>query len=1117
MSFSFWRERREASATILAAVYKAHLVRLDMQDLRLENQQAEYAITLQRVFRAHRSRVTARQRIRVVWRETQEKAALRLQTAMRAKWARNTMHRVGMLHMETHRLRQEAEMVRRLQACRMLQARLRSYLACEYVLRPEKANRMAACARLLCRVYRGHIGRRLFQRRRYEREVEAARTLQDAYRLHLARVLLRRAVEHTRIASLLTLAERQQASAAMIQHAYFMHVSRLIVKDRASQVINCMARRAVARTHYTHTLAASALQAAVRRGRCRHQLQVALAIDTLVACVRRAYMRNKCRRKLAVDTLVASARGALMRNRCRHKLASRNITAAALAALIRQSYASKLAADTISAAAAAYLVRRRYREREWAGERLRYAAKSWFARFQFRKECASVRIQSVVRGHMDREWTRAYEIEMREHRHMLACIVKIQAVQRGHAARQAVGSIKDAIELAAACVEVQSRLRRAQANVAYGKWLMQLHHIKWAIVLQRYWRGALARHLRKQLAILKVHTEAALQVQRVVRGHHGRLRTIEHIAALERIRRAVVMQAWFRGILGRVRASLIRQHNLQVEAATMIQAGARGMAGRAVAREMRHLRFMEQSAIKIQARARGIMGRERAQARRMEELMRQEMRQQMALSIQCAYRQHMAKIAHIEAIEQRATLDFFREYCSDILQCTVRCFNARNRLRKRREAAVLITALGRGWQARRKAQKRRQVLAGQSLYVAPHLLRPEHYVVPPGLDLRRPRPKSKVRKFRAEARPEELLKRQPSPISWHLRQKQAVLDFQSKPQIKAFFSDLQARGHGKGTPGKSRLPFNPPSKPPSKPAPKPVTSSPEKPARPASAMQQRPAPAPAAAVRPASAVPSMAGRLQAPTASKDRVPPRFQKLRQGKAAGAGDSEAESAGSVKKAKPRNQRPRARGSDSERNSDDELPGRPAQSIPAMQVPVAAHAPVPAFMPTQPRPAVYNKDDISSDPPSDEQKRKKSKDKEKRRDKDKADRSASPTKSAPPKPKPAEEDAKVEAAFNHCRLGKYREVETALVEGLPVNSRFGPDNNTMLIQCAINGQKRIAKLLLRNFAEMNAQNNKGDTAMHCCYKFNYKELGEYMKSKGADDTIRNAKGQTCYEAKK
>jgi hypothetical protein len=1051
-----------------------------------------------------------------MWRENQEAAALRLQTAMRAKWARNTMNRVGMMHMERVRLRREVEMVQRLQACRALQALLRSYLACEYVLRPEKANRKAMCVRRLCRVYRGHIGRRLFLRRRYEREVEAARTLQDAYRLHLARVLLRRALQHTRLAALLSLAERQQASAAIIQSAYFMHVSRLIFKDRASQVINCMARRGLARNHYSNTLASSALQAAVRRHRCRRQLQVALALDTLVASVRRAYMRNKCRRKLAVDSLVASARGALMRNKCRRKLASRNISAAALAALIRQSYASKLAADTISAAAAAYFVRRRFRRKEIAAERLCCAAKAWFARFQLRKEYASVRIQSVVRGHMDREWTRAYEVEMREHRHMLACIVKIQAVQRGHAARQVVGSIKDAVELVAASVQVQSRIRRVHVSTAYGKRLLELHHIKWAIVLQRYWRGALARHLRKQLTIRKIHYEAALQVQRVVRGHHGRLRTIERIAALERIRRAVALQAWFRGILGRARANLIRQHIFQAEAAIVIQSGARGMAGRAIARERRHLRLIEQSAVKIQACARGMMSRARAEARRMEVLMEQEMRQQMAMSIQCAYRQHLAKIAYIEAIEQREALNFFKEYCSDILQCTVRCFNARNRLRKRREAAVLITALGRGWQARRKAQKRRQVLSRQPLYVAPHLLRPEHYVVPPGLDFRRPRQKSKVRKFRAEAKP-ELFKRQPSPLSWKERQMQAVQDFQSKPKIKAFFSDLQARGHDKGTPAKTKVPPKPQSKPP---APKSVYSNPEKAARPASAMQQRPPSASVAAARPASAVPSMAGRLQAPTASKDRLPPRFQKLRQGKAAGVGDSGAESVGSVRKSKTRNQRPRARGSDSERNSDDDLPG-PSQilapSIPAMPVPVTAHAPVPAFKPTQPRPVMYNKDDISSDPPSDEMKKRKSKDKEKKRDKDKADRSASPPKSAPPKPKPSDMDPKIEAAFNHCRLGKYREVETALAEGLPVDSRLGPDDNTMLIQCAINGQKRVAKLLLRNFAEMNAQNNKGDTAMHCCYKYNYKELGEYMKSKGADDTIRNAKGQTCYEAKK
>ena len=93
----------------------------------------------------------------------------------------------------------------------------------------------------------------------------------------------------------------------------------------------------------------------------------------------------------------------------------------------------------------------------------------------------------------------------------------------------------------------------------------------------------------------------------------------------------------------------------------------------------------------------------------------------------------------------------------------------------------------------------------------------------------------------------------------------------------------------------------------------------------------------------------------------------------------------------------------------------------------------------------------------------------------------------------------------------------MEAALQQGVDVEARFGPDSNTMLLVCAQNGQKRIAKLLLRNFADMNAVNARGDTAMHLCFKFNYRELGAYLKSKGADDTIRNAKGQNCYEAKK
>ena len=127
----------------------------------------------------------------------------------------------------------------------------------------------------------------------------------------------------------------------------------------------------------------------------------------------------------------------------------------------------------------------------------------------------------------------------------------------------------------------------------------------------------------------------------------------------------------------------------------------------------------------------------------------------------------------------------------------MRCFNARNRLRRRREAALLITSLGRGFQARRKARKRHQVLEKQPLYVTPHKLRPELYEVPPGTDLRRPKRKAPVRKFMAEATV-SLVERQPSPIPWHVRQQQAIVDFQSKPQIKAFFSGLDRGMTGGG-------------------------------------------------------------------------------------------------------------------------------------------------------------------------------------------------------------------------------------------------------------------------------------------------------------------------------
>ena len=127
-----------------------------------------------------------------------------------------------------------------------------------------------------------------------------------------------------------------------------------------------------------------------------------------------------------------------------------------------------------------------------------------------------------------------------------------------------------------------------------------------------------------------------------------------------------------------------------------------------------------------------------------------------------------------------------------------------------------------------------------------------------------------------------------------------------------------------------------------------------------------------------------------------------------------------------------------------------------------------------------------------------------------------------------------------FSKARNGHHAAVEEALGNNFPVNSRdrFG---NTMLmvlptppnicdpppyaclhpLTCPLapevtaqNGNKKMAKLVLRHGADMNAQNNRGQAALHYCFAYGYHALGEYLVSKGCDPTIRNNDGLTCYD---
>ena len=90
---------------------------------------------------------------------------------------------------------------------------------------------------------------------------------------------------------------------------------------------------------------------------------------------------------------------------------------------------------------------------------------------------------------------------------------------------------------------------------------------------------------------------------------------------------------------------------------------------------------------------------------------------------------------------------------------------------------------------------------------------------------------------------------------------------------------------------------------------------------------------------------------------------------------------------------------------------------------------------------------------------------------------------------------------------------EMEDALEEAIPINSadEFG---NTLLILAAQQGSKRMCKFLLRRGANINSQSLTGNTALHYCYAYGQHDLGVYLKQKGADDSILNQSGLTCYE---
>lgn len=99
-------------------------------------------------------------------------------------------------------------------------------------------------------------------------------------------------------------------------------------------------------------------------------------------------------------------------------------------------------------------------------------------------------------------------------------------------------------------------------------------------------------------------------------------------------------------------------------------------------------------------------------------------------------------------------------------------------------------------------------------------------------------------------------------------------------------------------------------------------------------------------------------------------------------------------------------------------------------------------------------------------------------------------------------------------HARANNISALEACLDADRGCIGQQDGDGNTPLHAAVQTNSKRAVKLLLRRGAALDAANHRGQTALHFCFALGHHELGEYLISKGADASLLNGAGLTCFE---
>jgi len=101
-----------------------------------------------------------------------------------------------------------------------------------------------------------------------------------------------------------------------------------------------------------------------------------------------------------------------------------------------------------------------------------------------------------------------------------------------------------------------------------------------------------------------------------------------------------------------------------------------------------------------------------------------------------------------------------------------------------------------------------------------------------------------------------------------------------------------------------------------------------------------------------------------------------------------------------------------------------------------------------------------------------------------------------------------------FSQVRHGRLKRVEESIRLGFNINTEEEKGNT--ILMCAVqNNHRKMLDLILNRGGTINHRNTSGNTALHYALAYDTSgEIAEFLIEKGADDTIENNDGLTCYD---